>query len=160
MLKIKIVCVGNLKEKYMLSFEQEYLKRLSKYAKIEIIEVSEAKILSYNNKNLIDKTLDEEAQNILKNIKDNEYVYLMDLHGKEIDSIEFSKQLVNIQNNSYSTISFIIGGTLGVSDLLKKRANFLLSISPLTFTHQLTRIILLEQIYRCFKIINNENYHH
>lgn len=160
MLKINIICVGNLKENYLKDAQQEYKKRISRYAKIEIFEAEEAKISSFDNELLINKTLVEEGKNMMKIIKPSDFVFLIDLHGKEMDSVEFSKELDKAKDVSQSTIDFVIGGTLGLSDELRKRANKKVCLSKLTFPHQLTRIILLEQLYRAFKILNNESYHH
>ncbi len=156
MIKINIYCVGSLKEQYLKDAINEYKKRLSRYAKVEIIEVKEAKVDETN----ITKGLNEEGENILKRIKDGEYLILSDLHGKEITSEEFSKSLRELIDKGISPISYVIGGTYGLSNELRKRSNDKISLSKLTFTHQMTRVILLEQIYRAFKIINNENYHH
>ena len=134
MINIKLVVVGKLKEKFHKDEINEYLKRLSRYSKVNIIEVEEEKI------------------------KEDEFVFLLDLHGKEISSEDFAQKLNDLSLN-YSTITFVIGGSLGVSDELRKRSNFKLKLSPMTFTHQMTRIIILEQIYRAFKIKNNETYH-
>ena len=159
MLKINIFCVGNLKEKYLKEASTEYEKRISKYVKISLHEVKEAKIESYANPLLIKKTLNEEGDKILKLINNKDHVILLDLHGQELTSEELATKIENISLNN-SVISFVIGGTLGVSESLIRRSNFRLKLSSLTFTHQLTRIILLEQIYRSFKIINKESYHH
>lgn len=156
MIKINIYCVGSLKEQYLKDAINEYKKRLSRYAKVEIIEVKEAKVDETN----ITKGLNEEGENILKRIKDGEYLILSDLHGKEITSEEFSKSLRELIDKGISPISYVIGGTYGLSNELRKRSNDKICLSKLTFTHQMTRVILLEQIYRAFKIINNENYHH
>jgi len=160
MLKINLICVGNLKEKYLKDAQQEYLKRISRFAKIEVIEVDEAKIDSFENVQLITKTLEKEAEMCMKKIKDTDCLILVDLHGKEIDSVEMSKTVCNFVDKGFSTIDFVIGGTLGLADVLRQRANFKLCLSKLTFPHQLTRVVLLEQIYRSFKIKNNESYHH
>lgn len=156
MIKINIYCVGSLKEQYLKDAINEYKKRLSRYAKVEIIEVKEAKVDETN----ITKGLNEEGENILKRIKDGEYLILSDLHGKEITSEEFSKSIRELIDKGISPISYVIGGTYGLSNELRKRSNDKICLSKLTFTHQMTRVILLEQIYRAFKIINNENYHH
>lgn len=156
MIKINLICVGSLKEQYLKDAINEYKKRLSRYAKIEIFEIKESKVDESN----INKGLNEEGENILKRIKENDYLILSDLHGKEISSEEFSVLLSNLINKGVSPINFVIGGTYGLSDDLRKRSNDKICLSKLTFTHQMTRVILLEQIYRAFKIINNENYHH
>ena len=158
MLNIKLVVVGKLKEKFHKDEGNEYLKRLSKYAKVSLIEVEEEKIKDNSSLKENEQILNKEGNNILKQIKDNEFVFLLDLHGKELSSEEFASKIDQLMSN-YSTITFVIGGSLGVSEELRKRSNFKLKLSPMTFTHQMTRIIILEQIYRAFKINNNEVYH-
>ena len=158
MLNIKLVVVGKLKEKFHKEEVNEYLKRLSKYAKINLIEVEEEKIKDNSSLKENEQILLKEGNNVLKQIKENEFVFLLDLHGKEISSEEFASKIDQLMSN-YSTITFVIGGSLGVSEELRKRSNFKLKLSPMTFTHQMTRIIILEQIYRTFKINNNEVYH-
>lgn len=160
MLKINIICVGTIKEQYLKDAISEYKKRLSKYASINIEEVKEARIESFDNELLIKKTLDEEGERVLKKINKDDYLILVDLHGKEITSTEFAEVMSNLKNKGCSTIDFVIGGTLGLSDQLRNRSNYKLCLSKMTFPHQLTRVILLEQIYRTFKINNNESYHH
>ena len=158
MLNIKLVVVGKLKEKFHKEEVSEYLKRLSKYAKVSIIEVEEEKIKDNSSLKENEQILIKEGNNVLKHIKDSDYMFLLDLHGKEISSEEFAKKMESI-SLEYSNVSFVIGGSLGVSEELRKRSDFKLKLSPMTFTHQMTRIIILEQIYRTFKINNNEVYH-
>lgn len=155
MLKINIFAVGTLKEKYLKEAIDEYLKRLSKFAKVDIFEINETKLINSET-----AVIEEEGKNILKRIKTNDYVILLDLHGDQVDSIAFSKKIGELQDKGISPINFVIGGTFGVSDELKKRANFKWCLSELTFTHQFTRVLVLEQIYRAFKINANEAYHH
>ena len=158
MLTIKLVVVGKLKEKFHKDEINEYLKRLSRYSKVNIIEVEEEKIKDNSSLKENEIILTKEGNNVLKQIKENEFVFLLDLHGKEISSEEFAAK-INKLSLDYSTVTFVIGGSLGVSEDLRKRSNFKLKLSPMTFTHQMTRIIILEQIYRSFKINNNETYH-
>lgn len=148
---IKIICVGNIKEKYLKDAIKEYEKRLTKYTKLEIIEV---KSLETDD---INKNLKDEANNILKHIKEKDYIISLDRFGKVFDSVELSKQLEKILIQK--DITFIIGGSNGVDKSIKNMSNDLLSFSNLTFPHQIFRILLLEQIYRSFKILNNEQYH-
>ena len=158
MLNVRIVCVGKIKDSFNKQGIDEYKKRLSRYIKLDIIEVDDAKIkdnASQKEEELVKK---EEGIRILKQVKDNEYMILLDLHGKEIDSVEFSK-IIDTTSIRFSTITFVIGGSLGLSDAVIQRANYRLCLSKMTFTHQMTRVILLEQIYRSFKILNNEVYH-
>ena len=146
---IKIICVGKIKEKYFINAREEYKKRLSKYINLEIIELPD-----YNYDMV--KTKIEEGKNILSKILDKDYVVTLDINGKELDSIDLSNF---IDKNISRNITFVIGGSNGLSNDVLKRANYSLSFSKLTFPHQLFRILLLEQIYRSFKIIHNESYH-
>jgi len=149
---IKIICIGSIKEKYLKEAIEEYSKRLSKYTKLEIIELKDYSI------NEIDKCLKLEEEEILKHIKEKDYVITLEIEGEELSSIDFSNKIDNtLQTNS--NIDFIIGGSYGLSDNIKRLSNYKLSFSKMTFPHQLFRIILLEQIYRSFKILNNETYH-
>ena len=159
MVGIKLICVGTIKEKFHRDEINEFLKRLQRFAKVEIIEVDEEKIKDKASPKDEANVLIKEGQRLLSKIKDSEYVFLLDLHGKEISSEDFASKMNSILNEGYSTIDFVIGGSFGLSDDLRKRANFALKISPMTFTHQMTRIITLEQIYRSFKINANETYH-
>ena len=158
MIKIKLLTIGNLKEKYLVSMQEEYLKRLSNYAKVTIVEEKEEKSNDVND-SIITQILTKEGERLLNKIDDNDYVVLLDLHGQEMDSVKFAKLIDSKMTNGYSSFAFVIGGSYGVSEALRKRANTRLSLSPMTFTHQFTRIIILEQIYRAFKINNNEVYH-
>lgn len=148
---IKIITVGKIKEKYLIDAINEYLKRLSKYTKINLIEVPDENFD-------ITKTLETEKKSILKYVSEKDYIITMEIEGKELSSIEFAKKIDEIQINN-SNICFIIGGSYGLSDEIKKMSNFKLSFSKMTFPHQLFRLILLEQIYRAYKINNNESYH-
>lgn len=156
MIKINFYCVGTLKEQYLKEALNEYKKRLSRYADINIIEFKEAKV----DENNIAKGLKEEGASILKTLSKDDYVILSDLHGNEMTSKEFSLLLSSLIDKGVSPINFVIGGTYGIDDDLRNRSNKKICLSKMTFTHQMTRIILLEQIYRAFKIMRNENYHH
>ncbi len=149
---IKIICVGKIKEKFYKDAIEEYQKRLSKYTKIQIIEVPDI--------DLKDPILNKkcEKENILKHIKEKDYVIALDINGKELSSIEFSKYLEKTEIIN-SNITFIIGGSYGIDSQLLSGSNDKISFSKLTFPHQLFRIILLEQLYRAYKIRNNESYH-
>ncbi len=149
---IKIICVGKIKEKFFKEALLEYQKRLSKYTKIEIIEVSD---FSYGD---IEVEKLKEMQEIKKHIKDREYIVTLEIEGKSYSSKEFSSWLEKT-NSNYPTITFIIGGSNGLHDDIKKSSKEAISFSKLTFPHQLFRVILLEQIYRAYKIQKNENYH-
>ena len=148
---IKIICAGKVKENYYREAIEEYLKRLSKYTKVEIIEVND---LNYDK----EKTIREESKLIIDKLNNNDYKILMDINGEILDSVSLSKKLNDLMISN-SNITFIIGGSYGVSEELKRMVDYRLSFSILTFPHQLFRVVLLEQIYRCFKIINNEEYH-
>ena len=149
---IKIICVGKIKEKYLKAAIEEYSKRLSKYTKLEIIELSDITNLNTND------ILKKEGNNILSYIKEKDYVIALDIDGIKMDSVIFATKLSNTFITN-ANIIFLIGGSYGLSDEVKNRSNLRLSFSNFTFPHQLFRVILLEQIYRAFKIINNEEYH-
>lgn len=158
-MKIKIVSVGKIKEKYLLSGIKEYIKRLFLFTKIELIEVDDEKIPDKASASQEEQIKIKEGQRILDKIKDDEYMILLDLHGKELDSVQLSKHIENCMVNGNSVITFVIGGSLGLSDDVIKRSQFRLCFSKLTFTHQMIKLFLLEQIYRSFKIMNNQTYH-
>ena len=149
---IKILCIGKIKEKFFKEAINEYLKRISKHSKIEIIEVED---IDLNNKEL---NIEKEKNNLLKYINDKDYIVTLEIEGKQMDSIEFSKT-INRTLINYPNITFIIGGSYGIHKDIKNKSNLKLSFSKMTFPHQLFRIILLEQIYRGFKIMKNESYH-
>lgn len=143
---IKIICVGKIKENYLNDLINDYKLRLSKYQKIEIIELK-------------DSTKEKENQEILKVLNEKDYNICMDIKGKKLTSVELSNLIDKTFTNGYSTITFIIGASEGLTDEVKNKCDYKLSFSDLTFPHGLFRGILLEQIYRGFKIINNESYH-
>ena len=148
---IKIICIGKIKEKFYQEAILEYKMRISKYTNIEIIELPD-----YNYD--IKKTIASEYNNIMKVLNKSDYNILLDINGTELDSISFAKKIDETLNYN-SNITFIIGGSYGVLDELKNIVNYRLSFSKMTFPHQLFRVILLEQIYRAFKINHNEEYH-
>ena len=148
---IKIICIGKIKENYLKEAINEYKKRISKYTNIEIIELDD---YNYDLK----KTLLTEYNNIIKVMNPGDYNILLDINGQELDSISFAKK-INDTLSINSNITFIIGGSFGVLDELRDKVNYRLSFSKLTFPHQLFRVLLLEQIYRAYKINNNEEYH-
>lgn len=159
MLHINIICVGKLKEKYLQDALSEYSKRLSKYCNLNIIELPDEKLPNNLNDSLINQIKQKESNNILSHIEKGSYVLALDLKGKQFSSEEFSKKITDISLNSFSSITFIIGGTLGLYKNVLKNSNELICFSKMTFPHQLIRIFLLEQIFRAFKISNNETYH-
>ncbi len=149
---IKIICLGKIKEQYWRDAIDEYQKRLSKYTTIQIIELPDEK----TDDKIVALRLEKER--VLKKINPKDYIVLLDIQGEEYSSVEFAKKLDSIFNIN-SNITFIIGSSYGVDDDIKKVANLRISFSKMTFAHQMFRVILLEQIYRAFKINNNETYH-
>ncbi|MBQ7067119.1 MAG: 23S rRNA (pseudouridine(1915)-N(3))-methyltransferase RlmH [Lachnospiraceae bacterium] len=158
-MKIDIVSVGKIKESYFRGAIEEYSKRLSKYCKLEIIEVSDEKTKENASENEENLVKEKEGERILKNLKEDAYVIALSITGKKLDSVAFSKKLDNLGISGRSHIQFVIGGSLGLHSSVLKRADYELSFSDMTFPHQLMRVILLEQIYRCYRIINREPYH-
>lgn len=142
---IKIICVGKIKEEYLNLMINDYTKRINKYHKLQIIEVK-------------DSNIEEEKKEISKHIDPKDYIIALAIEGKKLNSVELANMLDKLFIN-YSNITFIIGGSMGIANEIKNKANYLLSFSDFTFPHGLFRAILLEQIYRSFKIINNETYH-
>lgn len=151
MIKINLICVGNLKDKFYIDACEEYKKRLSRFCSLKIIELKE-----YTNFDNTEKIKEYEGEEIIKNIKG--FCVLMDVKGNLISSEDLSKKIENI-SLSESEITFIIGGSYGVSNQVKNRANLIISVSKMTFPHRLFRVMLLEQIYRAFTISNNIGYH-
>lgn len=151
MITINLVCVGNLKEDFLRKNQDEYLKRLSAFCKVNVVEIKEQNQLE-NTANILEK----EGEEILKKLKG--FVVLCDLDGKEISSVDFAKKIEDISQTN-SCITFVIGGSHGVSDAVKNAANFKICFSPMTFPHNLFRIMLLEQIYRAFTISTGKSYH-
>ncbi len=158
MLTINIICVGKLKEKFFKDAIDEYSKRLSKYCKLNIIELPDEKIPEKTNQNIENEIKTKECNNIINHIKKDSYVISLDLTGKQLSSEEFSKNIENISMQS-SQITFIIGGSLGLTDKVLSMSNQKICFSKMTFPHQLIRVFLLEQIFRAFKISNGETYH-
>ena len=152
---ISIVAVGKIKEKSLSQLIEEYKKRIGAYSKIEIIEASEEP-----NDRLSDEKVKEiEGQRIIKQLKKDSYVILLSLKGKQMDSIKFSREIEKINTYNSSHITFVIGGSVGVSEQVEQRADLLLKLSEMTFPHNIARLLILEQIYRAYKILNNETYH-
>ena len=152
---ISIVAVGKIKEKSLSQLIEEYKKRIGAYSKIEIIEVSDEP-----NDRLSDEKVKEiEGQRIIKQLKKDSYVILLSLKGKQMDSIKFSREIEKINTYNSSHITFVIGGSVGVSEQVEQRADLLLKLSEMTFPHNIARLLIREQIYRAYKILNNETYH-
>ncbi len=158
-MNISVIAVGKLKEKYLKQAIDEYSKRLSRYCKLDIIELPDEKTPDNASDKEEEQIRDKEGKLILSKIRDNAYVVAMDLKGKELSSEEFAKFISNCGVMGNSNIVFVIGGSLGLSDEVRKRANYKLCFSKMTFPHQLFRVMLLEQVYRGFRINNNEPYH-
>lgn len=158
-MRITIICVGKVKEKYFREALSEYSKRLSKYCKLDIIEVDDEKTNENAGEHEMDITMEKEAARILSKIPDNSYVISTAIEGKKYDSVGLSKMINQKGISGCSHITFIIGGSLGLHKTVKDVSSELISFSDMTFPHQLMRVILLEQIYRSYRIINNEPYH-
>lgn len=156
---IKIIAVGKIKEDFYEKAIAEYLKRLSAYVKVNVIQVADEKCGEWISEKEADIVRHKEAERILKNIKDTDYVITLEIKGKETDSEGFAKFINSLNLKGCSDIAFVIGGSIGLSTEVSKRADHKLSFSKMTFPHQLMRVILLEQIYRAYKIIKNEPYH-
>lgn len=149
---IKIITVGSIKEKYLKDAIEEYQKRLKKYTDLEIIEIKDEGLLPAK------QAMEKEAEKIKKHINEKEYIITLEIEGKKLTSEELSKKIEDIMIIN-SNITFIIGGSYGIDKSIKEKAKYHLSFSKMTFPHQLFRVLLLEQIYRAFKIMNNESYH-
>ncbi len=158
-MNIQLICVGKLKEKFFADAVREYEKRLSRFARVEIIELSDEKIPDTPSSAEEEKVRRTEGERILKRISDGAWVIAMCIEGETKSSEELSEHLKNAMLSGKSTVTFIIGGSLGLSPEVKKRADVCLSVSPMTFPHQLFRVMLMEQIYRAFKIMHGEAYH-
>ncbi len=157
-MKITIITVGKIKEKFTLDAIKEYEKRLSKFVELNDITLLDEPIPDNASKNMEEIILKKEGEKIINSLPKNSYVVVLAIEGREFDSISFADKIENIYNTN-SHITFIIGASLGLSDEVKKLANLKLSFSKMTFPHNLMKVILLEQIYRSFKIINGEKYH-
>ena len=158
-MKVSILCVGKVKEKFYREAIDEFTKRLGRYCKLEIIEVADEKTDEQASDTEIRLVKEKEGERLLKNIKEDAYVIALCIDGKQLDSEELSEKIEKLGIQGISHICFIIGGSLGLSDAVVKRADFKLSFSKMTFQHQLMRVILLEQIYRGYRIMNHEPYH-
>lgn len=158
-MNIKIITVGKLKEKYLKEAVIEYMKRLTAYAKVEIIELVDEKETENSSLKDIELIKIKEGKRILDKIKERDYLILLDVEGKQISSEDLANKLEDLSLQGKSNLTFIIGGSNGVSEEIKNKSDFKLSFSKMTFPHQLMRVILLEQIYRGFKINKGEPYH-
>lgn len=158
-MNIKIFTVGKLKEKYFKQGIAEYIKRLGAYAKVSIIEVADEKSPDHLTETEIDQVKKTEGERLLSKISDEQYLIALAIKGRQLTSEAFAKQINDLATYGHSNISFVIGGSHGLSDNVLNRADFQLSFSAFTFPHQLMRLILVEQIYRAFKINHGEPYH-
>ena len=158
-MEIRIVTVGKIKEKYLRDAIAEYSKRLSRYAKLEIIEVADEKTPDNASETVETNIKNKEAERLLKYIRDDAYLITLEIKGKQLTSEELAQKIDTLGVQGTSHIIFVIGGSLGLGEEVLKRSNYALSFSKMTFPHQLMRVILLEQIYRGFRIIHHEPYH-
>lgn len=159
MLAINIICIGKIKENYLKDAINEYSKRLSKYCNLRLIELADEKLPEKINDTIINEIKNKECKKIEEHIKKDSYTICLDLKGKQYTSVEFSKKIDDIALNFNSTINFVIGGTLGLTDNLLSISNEKICFSKMTFPHQLIRVFLLEQLFRAFKISKGEIYH-
>ncbi len=155
-MNITIIAVGKIKETYFKDSINEYLKRLISYCNLKIIEIPNEPILDEKN---YERYKDIEAKKILQYLNLSSYIIALEIQGKQLDSVSFADKIKSVSNDGINELTFIIGGANGLNEVVLKEAHFKLSFSKMTFTHQMTRVILIEQIYRAFKILNNENYH-
>ena len=158
-MKITLITVGKIKENYLKDAILEYSKRLGKYCKLEIIEVADEKTPDASNESIDNAIRTKEAERILKHIKDDAYVITLEINGAQLTSEQLSQKIEKLGIQGISHITFIIGGSIGLGEHVLAKSNYALSFSKMTFPHQLMRVILLEQIYRSYRIINHEPYH-
>lgn len=158
-MNIRIIAVGKIKEKYLTMAIQEYTKRLSSYCRLEIIEVKDEKIPENSSEAQRKKAVEIEGTRIISHFREDEILATLEIQGKQMDSLDFSKKIENYGIQGKSQITFVIGGSIGLSPEITKRSAWKLSFSEMTFPHQLFRVMLLEQVYRSFKIIRGETYH-
>jgi len=158
-MKITILTVGKIKEKYLRDAIAEYSKRLSRYAKLEIIEVADEKTPDNASETVETNIKNKEAERLLKYIRDDAYLITLEIKGKQLTSEELAQKIDTLGVQGTSHIIFVIGGSLGLGEEVLKRSNYALSFSKMTFPHQLMRVILLEQVYRSYRIMNGEPYH-
>lgn len=157
-MKVTLICVGKVKEKFYRDAIKEYEKRLGAYIKLNTIEISDEKV-KVENDSEIALAMEKEGNNILSKIKDNQYVITLEILGKNLSSEEFASKIDNLMLTGKSDVSLVIGGSYGLSDSVKKRSDFSLSFSRMTFPHQMMRVVLLEQVYRAYRIITGASYH-
>ena len=158
-MRIRIIAIGKIKEDYLKSGISEYVKRIKPYCEVEIVEVADSPVKDNPNESEINRVKNEEGKRVLKLVKNSDVLINLDLNCREFSSEEFAAFLQKELEIAGAFLTFVIGGSYGLSDELKARANASISLSKLTFLHQMTRLVLLEQIYRSFKILNHETYH-
>ena len=158
-MKITVIAVGKIKEKYLKDALVEYSKRLSRYCKLEIIEVADEKTPDQASEAAEDLIRAKEGERILKHIRDDMFVITLEIGGKMLTSEEFADKIETLGVQGKSSIAFVIGGSIGLGKEVLKRSDFALSFSKMTFPHQLMRVVLLEQVYRGYRIMNGEPYH-
>lgn len=158
-MEIRIITVGKIKEKYLSDGIAEYAKRLSRYCKLNFCQIADEKTPDKASEALNTQIKDIEGERLMKHIREQDYVIALAIDGKMLDSVELSEKIEKLGVSGISSIAFVIGGSLGLSDRVLKRADYKLSFSKMTFPHQLMRVILLEQIYRAYRIMKNEPYH-
>ena len=157
-MKVTLICVGKVKEIFYRDAIKEYEKRLGAYIKLNTIEISDEKV-KVENDSEIALAMEKEGNNILSKIKDNQYVITLEILGKNLSSEEFASKIDNLMLTGKSDVALVIGGSYGLSDSVKKRSDFALSFSRMTFPHQMMRVVLLEQVYRAYRIITGASYH-
>ena len=158
-MKISVIAVGKIKEKYLKDAITEYSKRLSRYCKLEIIELADEKTPDQASEAVEDAIRAKEGERLLKHIRDDMYVITLEIGGKMLTSEEFAEKIETLGVQGKSSIAFVIGGSIGLGKEVLNRSDFALSFSKMTFPHQLMRVVLLEQVYRGYRIVNGEPYH-
>ena len=158
-MKISVIAVGKIKEKYLKDAVTEYSKRLSRYCKLEIIEAADEKTPDHASVAVEDAIRAKEGERLLKHIRDDMYVITLEIGGRMLSSEEFAEKIETLGVQGKSSIAFVIGGSIGLGKEVLKRSDFALSFSKMTFPHQLMRVVLLEQVYRGYRIVNGEPYH-
>lgn len=157
-MKVTLICVGKIKEKFYREAIKEYEKRLSSYIKLTTIEINDEKV-KVENDSEIKISMVKEGNNILSKIKDTQFVITLEILGENLTSEKLAQKIEHLAITGHSDVVFVIGGSYGLSDEVKRRSNYALSFSKMTFPHQLMRVVLLEQVYRAYRIINNQSYH-
>lgn len=158
-MKITIVTAGKIKEKYLTAGINEFLKRLGPFANVKIVEINEEKMKDNPSEAEKQQTLQQEGQRLLRQVPEGSYLFVLDVYGQQLSSEKLAAKLDRLALQGRSNITFLIGGAFGLSEEVRQAADFRLSFSPMTFTHQMIRLLLVEQIYRCFKINRGEKYH-